>query len=936
MTHLRSIALSAKITKKLLFGEIMVRTTHFAMIIAIAILLSITSGCGETNEYIKELKSKEIAVTQERFLSAIASGERDITELFLLAWEDDEEIKAELAAFDPVRSAHENGYHDIAFLLIDAGFKSTLIEAVATGHLTRVEALLNDGVDINAEDRNGYSALMWVASIGNAEIAQMLLDAGAEPQNSAFVLAESGNHTDVLKALSKVIISRDLNFIFSDNLLSQPLPIATSSYPKTQFGEFSAKEAFDGDLITSWVEAADGSGVGEMMLFSIPMGQNYIEIVPGYGDPRVFNINNRVKRAELTLYAAAYTWRTNWNDSLVLLKKLHTQSLEFKDTNKFQRFPLNASSSWEHPYNALLGLLTIADVYAGRDEDLSIAEIQFQSHGFIKYVGAYFWNSKPIVSDESSKFIFRRDKTFSFEPGGISRTESPYSGTWKEIDDELQLEIMARSGRTLQNPDKRQIRIGPVTYDEKQRELSMLFDDTVWWALPDPDPAISDEPYLETPVFLFWGDGKPYYFLTDGTYLEAPRTISDRVDKGFHFISSNDGRFIIYISDFFDGEWHDGAEELGFLRGYDISVLSKGQRYRLFGISPNNQFLLFSIRDDSSEDLNVMDISDKNRNAANYTFLTRLQGGWKDKVFWLNENEIVIRRQNGNIELTSINISTKEETAIIKIDNSADVDYMSSTGRLMLLENRSPVGFVDIKQKQIARFPESMSEGSGYTWSPDGSKFAYFRSKKKDGRYSFGLVIVNADDFSTAIFPELSGGYPESLGWFDNFRFAFGINSDEEDVSRGLYIARVDSDDVVHINNMDVYDFPLVACPHLFIHDGSQFTEIGEIMGTHIDAWSEKSELVPIAPEFIIGNKLKIRIDEFLDEITYLNSVSIIVDGDRIYATNSPEALIEQDDEYLVLRRGESRDLEFDLPASVPAKEVVLDSVGYYEPLNER
>jgi len=56
--------------------------------------------------------------------------------------------------------------------------KSELFKAVETGNLPQVEALLNQGVDVNAE-LNGIT-LLFVAGHGPVEVARLLLDHGAD------------------------------------------------------------------------------------------------------------------------------------------------------------------------------------------------------------------------------------------------------------------------------------------------------------------------------------------------------------------------------------------------------------------------------------------------------------------------------------------------------------------------------------------------------------------------------------------------------------------------------------------------------------------------------------------------------------------------------------------------------------------------------------
>ena len=56
----------------------------------------------------------------------------------------------------------------------------TLIDYVKLGNITKVQELIAGGVDLNATDEYGYTALIWAASYSNPDIAKVLLDAGAD------------------------------------------------------------------------------------------------------------------------------------------------------------------------------------------------------------------------------------------------------------------------------------------------------------------------------------------------------------------------------------------------------------------------------------------------------------------------------------------------------------------------------------------------------------------------------------------------------------------------------------------------------------------------------------------------------------------------------------------------------------------------------------
>lgn len=97
-----------------------------------------------------------------------------------------------------------------------------LIEAVKTGHLAKVEEVLNLGADIHQQDEQGWTPLNWTAGKGNVEIVRLLLDRGADvfrvgrDQRTPYKIALAAKHVEVARLLKET--EQSINGSHDDSL----------------------------------------------------------------------------------------------------------------------------------------------------------------------------------------------------------------------------------------------------------------------------------------------------------------------------------------------------------------------------------------------------------------------------------------------------------------------------------------------------------------------------------------------------------------------------------------------------------------------------------------------------------------------------------------------------------------------------------------------
>jgi hypothetical protein len=82
-----------------------------------------------------------------------------------------------------------------------------LIEAIKSGNRAAVAELIQGGVELQQQDKQGWNALNWAAGSGHLEIVELLLEHGADPLavgrdlRTPQTIALAAGHAEVVKRL---------------------------------------------------------------------------------------------------------------------------------------------------------------------------------------------------------------------------------------------------------------------------------------------------------------------------------------------------------------------------------------------------------------------------------------------------------------------------------------------------------------------------------------------------------------------------------------------------------------------------------------------------------------------------------------------------------------------------------------------------------------
>jgi ankyrin repeat protein len=150
-------------------------------IILLSLLIPLTTSGQGLEEARRELEKRKIAWSDDEFIMHAQRGDTEVVQLFLTA------------GMNPDAKDSEG--------------RTALIWASANGHTRAVKALLDLGANANAIDNKGMTSLMEASSRGRAEIIRLLLEKGANVNASArdgrtaLMFASAEGHTVVANLL---------------------------------------------------------------------------------------------------------------------------------------------------------------------------------------------------------------------------------------------------------------------------------------------------------------------------------------------------------------------------------------------------------------------------------------------------------------------------------------------------------------------------------------------------------------------------------------------------------------------------------------------------------------------------------------------------------------------------------------------------------------
>jgi len=153
----------------------------------------------------------------------------------------------------------------------------------------------------------------------------------------------------------------------------------------SQLGEkYSPDKIADGKYNTFWAEGKSGSGTGEWILFFQPQLDLHFFIYNGvWASKALYYANNRIKRAEITVYKIRGNKDKTFDEPYIFCKKVVTLHDKIWPTIFFIKYTglnrkagTNRYNKFKHKFTYTFVVLKILDVYKGtKYDDTCISEL---------------------------------------------------------------------------------------------------------------------------------------------------------------------------------------------------------------------------------------------------------------------------------------------------------------------------------------------------------------------------------------------------------------------------------------------------------------------------------------------------------------------------------------------------------------------------------
>ncbi len=223
------------------------------------------------------------------------------------------------------------------------------------------------------------------------------------------------------------------------------------------------------------------------------------------------------------------------------------------------------------------------------------------------------------------------------------------------------------------------------------------------------------------------------------------------------------------------------------------------------------------------------------------------------------------------------------------------------------------------------------AKGQKYGW------WSVWHEKKKKGDYLITTLSGNSN--YNLLVSKPKGSYIAVI---------FHPNANyERDKSDGIVLESLDisennkkkDGDTIYLSykKSDFKEWNCLSCPWLYVYDGQKYVRESEVIKdlAGIDYCATSS--LNLSSQAIHQGRLKIKISEEKQETSYLDQIILKIDGQVYYPHRINGEIVSGlksiDKNYIILKKGESIELEFLVPESVKdSSKIVLLTNGYYIP----